>query len=377
MKLNRKDQWTDKEIEILKENWDKIEPHDLNSWKVLLPKRTYQSIKRRSRILNLKRDLSKFSKKKTFTCIICNKEFEGYGNRIMCSKKCNSKYMSMNRIGENNPYFNPNKFYISNCQQCKKEFMWTRGGTHKETEERLFCSINCVSLYYSKENHPNWKGGIQYYPYSEEFNKKLKLDILKRDNYNCKLCGNHNGLCVHHIDYDKLNSQESNLITVCRSCHGKTNFNRGFWEDVFTFLTNKYKIVQKTWGFEFIPINNDEYCFKALVFWENNSFSNHYHKIKKESWYVLRGKLIATLTYPEGNIEEFIFKKGDILDIGQGLCHKLKAIENTIILEVSTHHEDSDSYRVSQDNENLISYKEASDAILMAAGHSKTLKSLA
>lgn len=28
-------------------------------------------------------------------------------------------------------------------------------------------------------------------------------------------------LCVHHIDYDRDNMDESNLITCCRFCHGK------------------------------------------------------------------------------------------------------------------------------------------------------------
>lgn len=34
---------------------------------------------------------------------------------------------------------------------------------------------------------------------------------------------------VHHIDYDKKNSHESNLITLCKSCHARTSIDRGFW----------------------------------------------------------------------------------------------------------------------------------------------------
>jgi len=341
----RKDTWSKKEIEILTYNWDIIEPHNLKIWSSLLPNRTYDAIKKKARLLNLKRDLSKFSKKKEFKCIECGTIFNGYGNKILCSRECTAKYMSKNRVGEKNPYFHNDKEITTKCKSCGKEFIWTYSGQHKDND-RIFCSRECASKYYSQENHPNWKGGIQHYPYSNEFNNKLKNEIRERDNNSCRLCGDYNQLCIHHIDYNKENSDKDNLITLCRSCHSKTNFNRNFWENTLTFLTTLHQVVVKTWGFEFIPINDDDYCLKALVFWKGKSFSNHYHKIKKESWYVLEGKMVAKLTYPNGDIEEFIFKKGDVLDIGQGLCHILTAIDNTILIEISTHHEDSDSYRV-------------------------------
>lgn len=34
---------------------------------------------------------------------------------------------------------------------------------------------------------------------------------------------------VHHIDYDKKNNNPENLITLCHSCHAKTNSNREYW----------------------------------------------------------------------------------------------------------------------------------------------------
>ena len=42
-----------------------------------------------------------------------------------------------------------------------------------------------------------------------------------------------NGYDVHHIDYDKFNNCVANLITLCRSCHAKTNFNRESWIEYF------------------------------------------------------------------------------------------------------------------------------------------------
>ena len=38
---------------------------------------------------------------------------------------------------------------------------------------------------------------------------------------------------VHHIDYDKNNSNPNNLIVLCKGCHAKTNFNREYWGSYF------------------------------------------------------------------------------------------------------------------------------------------------
>jgi len=73
------------------------------------------------------------------------------------------------------------------------------------------------------------KGGEKY---NFQFTKELKKLIRKRDNYTCQICEK-NGLCVHHIDYNKKNNVPKNLITLCRSCHGLTGFNRNKWKRYF------------------------------------------------------------------------------------------------------------------------------------------------
>jgi len=90
------------------------------------------------------------------------------------------------------------------------------------------------------EKNPNWKGGASFEPYSPDFTWELKEAIKQRDSYLCRLCSipemeclqPH---CVHHIDYDKENDNPSNLITLCRICHGYTNGNRQYWQ---TYLSN-------------------------------------------------------------------------------------------------------------------------------------------
>jgi len=88
------------------------------------------------------------------------------------------------------------------------------------------------------ENNPSWKGGIAYFPYPDEWKDDLKESIRKRDNYTCQECGTHQDelnrkLHIHHIDYNKDNLSENNLISLCNSCHNKTNFNRDYWVHYF------------------------------------------------------------------------------------------------------------------------------------------------
>jgi hypothetical protein len=68
--------------------------------------------------------------------------------------------------------------------------------------------------------------------YSINWTDTLKKAIRERDHYVCQLCLK-NGWVVHHIDYDKKNCDPKNLITLCRKCHAKTNYNRNIWIRVF------------------------------------------------------------------------------------------------------------------------------------------------
>lgn len=81
------------------------------------------------------------------------------------------------------------------------------------------------------------------YQYSDEWTNYLRESIRVRDNHICKECGVHQEelefgqvkkLDVHHIDYEKDNLDPRNLISLCRSCHVKTNYNREYWIEYFS-----------------------------------------------------------------------------------------------------------------------------------------------
>jgi hypothetical protein len=85
------------------------------------------------------------------------------------------------------------------------------------------------------EKHPNWKGGKSFEKWGKNFTEIFKEAIKLRD-HACVICGSENRLQVHHIDYNKLNTIKENCITLCISCHMKTNFNRKQWTSFFQSL---------------------------------------------------------------------------------------------------------------------------------------------
>ena len=74
------------------------------------------------------------------------------------------------------------------------------------------------------ENHPRWNddADARYTPLF--FDRFYRRKILNRDNYECQFKECSDGsirLCIHHLDYNKSNDSEYNLIAVCASCHKK------------------------------------------------------------------------------------------------------------------------------------------------------------
>ena len=101
------------------------------------------------------------------------------------------------------------------------------------------------------------------------------------------------------------------------------------------------KKVEKDWGSESWIVNNDLYCGKILFIKKRHRCSIHYHKNKDETFYVLSGSLLLELFG-----ECMILKEGDSIRLEPNTVHRFTGLEDTKILEISTHHEDSDSYRL-------------------------------
>jgi mannose-6-phosphate isomerase-like protein (cupin superfamily) len=105
--------------------------------------------------------------------------------------------------------------------------------------------------------------------------------------------------------------------------------------------------IPKGWGEELIIENNEKYCGKLLIFKQGCKFSMHYHMIKDETWYVNEGEFIYRwIDTQTAEIFEEKLKSGDIVRQKPGQPHQLISLNGGVIFEVSTTHNDSDSYRV-------------------------------
>lgn len=101
----------------------------------------------------------------------------------------------------------------------------------------------------------------------------------------------------------------------------------------------KPEIHKKIWGREEWIVDR-EYCGKILILKKGFRCSIHYHKKKDETFYVLKGKVLLEL-----GKERKILAPGDVVVIEREMKHRFTGLENSKIIEFSTHHEDSDSYR--------------------------------
>jgi len=115
--------------------------------------------------------------------------------------------------------------------KSRKEWWKTIGSTYTAKQRKIWG--NCA------KKNPAWKGGESFEPYSPVFNLLLIEKIRERDNYTCQLCDiteeEHivlygRVLTIHHINYDKKNSTEDNLLTMCIACNARVNFNREYWK---------------------------------------------------------------------------------------------------------------------------------------------------
>jgi mannose-6-phosphate isomerase-like protein (cupin superfamily) len=104
----------------------------------------------------------------------------------------------------------------------------------------------------------------------------------------------------------------------------------------------------KDWGYELWIANNNLYCGKILHFNKGKKCSWHYHKLKKETFYVQKGKL--KIWYGTDNditkAKEIILEVGQTFEMPVGLRHQILGLEETDMFEFSTTHFDSDSHRI-------------------------------
>lgn len=166
-------------------------------------------------------------------CPTCNTELTRT-DVTYCSEAC------VPRTGEDNPKY-LQRLDIP-CDEC--------GEMLQRTETLMnptnFCTMECKNAYHARlmrgKNNPRYKNGMcKSYTRQREaykgFTLKIRKAVRKRDNNTCQVCGKTKeehgmNMHVHHVDYNKGNNSQDNLICVCRYCHGIIHGDENKWQEI-------------------------------------------------------------------------------------------------------------------------------------------------
>jgi mannose-6-phosphate isomerase len=101
------------------------------------------------------------------------------------------------------------------------------------------------------------------------------------------------------------------------------------------FANLPIKRVPKPWGYELIFAKTERYVGKILHINRGESLSLQYHEIKEETLYVVAGELKLTIEI-DGDRRELLLRAGEAFHIAPLMIHRMEAIEDTDVAEVST-----------------------------------------
>jgi mannose-6-phosphate isomerase-like protein (cupin superfamily) len=95
--------------------------------------------------------------------------------------------------------------------------------------------------------------------------------------------------------------------------------------------------IDKPWGYELLWALTDHYCGKLIFVRAGQALSLQFHNVKDEAWYVQAGRAELELSGPgERMTEKEVVGPGAAFRFRPGTVHRLAAIEDTTIFEVST-----------------------------------------
>ncbi|MBD3262501.1 MAG: cupin domain-containing protein [Candidatus Altiarchaeales archaeon] len=98
---------------------------------------------------------------------------------------------------------------------------------------------------------------------------------------------------------------------------------------------NEFDVVEKPWGREIRFAHEPEYIGKIIEVKEGHKLSLQYHEEKKETMYVLSGRMLLTLGDEQHEVGE-----GESITFNPQIVHRVEALSDLRIIEVSTSHMD-------------------------------------
>lgn len=93
--------------------------------------------------------------------------------------------------------------------------------------------------------------------------------------------------------------------------------------------------VDKPWGYEIIWAETSRYVGKVLHINAGGRLSRQYHRVKEETLMIQSGEMMLELG-PAEAAESRLMRKGDVFHVLPGTIHRMIAVSDVDVLEVST-----------------------------------------
>ena len=207
------------------------------------------------------------------TCLNCGKIFEAHPSEVkrgggkFCNKDCEGDYKrGVPRTEEAKRHISESLkgriFTQEWRERIKKGIVGkqpSRKGEHHTEETKQKLSKIHTGMKASSETkvkmsekrrgslNPAWMGGVSFGDYCPKFNREFRERVRAFFKYTCLGCGalqKEERLTVHHVLYNKKACCDGSIpmfAPLCRSCHGKTNHNRKYWENYYAqIIQEKY-----------------------------------------------------------------------------------------------------------------------------------------
>jgi oxalate decarboxylase/phosphoglucose isomerase-like protein (cupin superfamily) len=101
-------------------------------------------------------------------------------------------------------------------------------------------------------------------------------------------------------------------------------------------MNSEVKRIEKPWGYELIFAKTGQYVGKILHINKGHQLSLQYHREKEETIYLQSGRMKFIFEETKGNLVEIDMRAGDAHHIPPGRQHRMIAVEDCDIFEVST-----------------------------------------
>lgn len=176
-------------------------------------------------------------------CNYCNQIYKVIPSRSStskyCSRKCKFESFKTRYLSVNNPAYGKKRPDLSERNKTETQILAvikhnTGKKKSEETKRKIGIASREVNLklnWWKGESNPFYVKNSNKFLKNIWLPKKLRLEILERDNYTCKECfinyyDKQNLLHVHHIipRRDGGTNDESNLKTLCYLCHKKIDY---------------------------------------------------------------------------------------------------------------------------------------------------------